>query len=69
MKCEVHLVGNEEDFGPKFDKLKPEDQDWLFVKKKPEGTKGKKHHLMDLEEVIRFLTMFNEIEKIYFEVR
>jgi hypothetical protein len=66
MKCKVHLVGSAEDFGPKFDKLKPEDRDWFFRMKKPIG---KKHLSMNLEEVIRFLTMFNEIEKIYFEVR
>lgn len=63
MKCEIRL----EDSRPKIDKLSAEDQDWLFRKKKPK--EGDRFLSMDLEEVIRFLTMLNEIEEIYFEVR
>jgi hypothetical protein len=67
MKCEIHLSGRPEDFRPKFDKLSAEDQAWLFEKKRL--GEGDRFLSMDLEEVIRFLTIFNEIEKIYFEVR
>ncbi len=66
MKCKVHLEGSLEDFKPKFDKLRPEDQEWIFGLKKP---KRQNHLKMELDEVIRFLTMFNEVEKIYFEVK
>lgn len=66
MKCEIHLCGELEDFEPKFDKLKPEDYDWIMDFPSP---KGQKHFKMNLEEVIRFLKMFNEVEEIFFEVR
>jgi hypothetical protein len=66
MKCKIHLVGSLEDFKPKFDKLKDEDFNWIMGLDKP---KGQNHFKMDLDEVIRFLTMFNEIERIFFEVR
>lgn len=66
MKCKIHLCGELEDFAPKFDKLKPEDYDWIMNFGKEDKAK---HFKMNLEEVTRFLTMFNEIEEIFFEVR
>jgi hypothetical protein len=66
LKCTLRLHGEPEDFLPKFDKLKPEDADWFFGLEKQ---KGYKHLRMNLEEAIRFLTMFNEIEEIVFEVK
>jgi hypothetical protein len=65
MKCKVHLCGSLEDFKPKFDKLKPKDQDWILNYPKPDGEPFK----MNLSDAVRLLTMFNEVEKIYFEVR
>ena len=65
MKVIIHLVGSAEDFGPKIDKLQPEDRVWLDAK-----FLGKKHRklVMNLDEIIKFLTMFNKVEQIYFEV-
>lgn len=66
MKCKVHLCGDLEDFQPKFEKLRSEDQKWVLNFDKP---RGQDHFKMNLSEVIRFLTMFDDIETIYFEVR
>ncbi len=67
MKATIHLLGHAEDFRPKFDKMSPDDLAWLEAKigkkRKPDVVS------MDLEEVTKLLTMFNNVEKIYFEVR
>lgn len=65
MKCKIRMCGTLEDFAPKFDKLKPEDYKWIMDFPTP---KKQRHFKMNLEEVIRFLTMLDEVEKIYFEV-
>jgi hypothetical protein len=65
MKCKIRLYGDVEDIEPKFRKFKPEDQEWILDFPKPDGEPFR----MNLAEVIRFLTMFNEVEEIYFEVR
>ena len=63
----INLKGSEADFIPKIEKMRQEDQKWLAAKH--EERKRDRHIEMDLPEVIRLLTAFNEIEKIYFEVR
>jgi len=63
----INLKGGEADFIPKIEQMSPEDQKWLAAKH--EGRTKTRAIEMDLPEVIRLLTAFNEIEKIYFEVR
>lgn len=63
----INLKGCEADFIPKIEQMSPEDQRWLTAKH--EGRTKTKAIEMDLPEVIRLLTAFNEVEKIYFEVR
>lgn len=67
MRCEIHLIGNADDFGPKIDKLGAEDREWLDRIFKRDSKK--KSLAMSFDEVIKFLNMFNEVETIKFEVK
>jgi hypothetical protein len=67
MRCGIVLIGNADDFGPKIDKLRSEDRAWLDRIFKRDGKK--KSLAMSFEEGIKFLTMFNDVETIKFEVK
>jgi|GEM_PF-5826472 len=67
MLVKIKIVGSAGDLIPKIEKMSPEDREWLD-KKFQEKPKGEPMQ-MDLPEAIRLLTAFNEVEKIYFEVR
>jgi hypothetical protein len=66
MKMNLELIGNSYDFEPKLKRLKPPDQEWLDTKFR--GRKNKKV-IMNADEAIHFIKMFNEIEEVYFEVK
>lgn len=67
MLVKIKIVGNAEDLIPKIDRMTPETREWLDKKhqEKPKGEPMK----MNLSEVTKLLTAFNEAERIYFEVR
>lgn len=67
MLVKINLVGAKSDFIPKIEQMSQEDQRWMAAKY--EGRAKAKAIEMDLSEVIRLLTAFNNIEKIYFEIR
>jgi len=55
-----------EDLEPKVSKFSPEDRAW-FIEKASEA--DNEHPLkMNLAEVVRMLTAFDNVERIYFEV-
>jgi hypothetical protein len=67
MLVKVTFQGRGEDLTPRLDRMSHADQRWvcdLFEK-----TQEKEPLRMNLDELMRLLTLFNDQERIYFEVR
>jgi hypothetical protein len=69
MLVKIKLVGSKEYFQQITDKLGYEDQLWLEMKYMQSRERETFFLEMDLAEVVRLLTAFNDIEKVSFEVR
>jgi hypothetical protein len=67
MLVKINIKGSKAELIPKIEKMSGDDCLWMVKKlrDKPQGAPIE----MDLPEVIRLLTAFNKVEKIYFEVR
>ena len=69
MLVKIKLVGSKEYFQQITDKLGYEDQLWLEMKYMQSRERETFFLEMDLAEVVRLLTAFNDIDKVSFEVR
>mgnify|MGYP000926886151 CR=1 FL=1 len=69
MLVKIKLVGSKEYFQQITDELSYEDQVWLEMKYMQSREREVGFLEMDLAEVVRLLTAFNDIEKVSFEVR
>lgn len=69
MLVKIKLVGSKEYFQQITDELSYEDQLWLEMKYMQSRERETFFLEMDLAEVVRLLTAFNDIEKVSFEVR
>jgi len=67
MLVKIRFHGSKADVLPKIEKLERDDCLWIIKKFREKQKDGPLK--MNLSEVIRLLTAFNNIEKIYFEVR